>query len=184
MRTHVHRKEPQTKWAFLREQLLLAAALLWWECNKASVSVQQIKTNRSPPPIEFHYVPKVIKSAFWAGLLRMLKTLQHSTVVIRSLMAGALYREWNQSLPFPKGRASAADQWGAGGVLKPWWTPRSSVLQCAQETAQRQSWDCWLLSAPSQPASSSTCCVLLTLSLLIPTAIQVSSEGWGSSLKP
>lgn len=58
----------------------------------------------------------------------------------------------------------------------------SSVLRCANRAAQ-QSCDGWLLSALSQLACSAGC-VLLTLSLLIPTAIQVSSEGWGSSLKP
>lgn len=46
VKTLTRRKVPQIKFAFLREQLLLAAALLWWKCNKASVSVQQIENKQ------------------------------------------------------------------------------------------------------------------------------------------
>lgn len=47
VKTHIIRKEPQIKFAFLWEQLPFAAA----QCNKASAPVQQKKkTNSSPSP--------------------------------------------------------------------------------------------------------------------------------------
>lgn len=107
-----------------------------------------------------------------------------STVVIRSLIAWALYRQWNQWLLIQEGSVGAADQWGADGVLKQWWTPYITAQRCVVQRSVLQSCsDGWLLSALSGLGSSADW-VVFTLSLLIPTDIQVNSEGWGSSLKP
>lgn len=150
---------PQIKFAFLREQLLLAAALLWWKCNKASVSVQQIKNKRLSITSR-HLLRQILRSNYpgtkghqgginWIPicasshqvsllgrpLMHAKDSRQDSTVVIRSQIAWALYWEWNQSLLFWKGRASTADQWGADVVLQRWWTPCITAGCCG---AQRE----------------------------------------------
>lgn len=130
--------------------------------------------------IEFQYVPPVVKSAFWGSLVRTLNTLQawvscsNKITVVLSFISSMT----------PTTCTFRRPRWVQVIDEEQMVFQRCDERHIAAERTAPQDCVGWMLSALSLLALQRWLRCAHPSAFLIPTAIQVSSEGWGSSLKP